>query len=788
MRTRLNAVSHALALTVGLLCLSALTAAESPPTSLQNPKAVVFHDFMKMQPPGAVRGLAGTNTWYLRTKARFMATADNVLHLGAGGEWPDLTYAPKLKGRYNLYIGMRAASQNTHLQVKTDAMTQYATVRLKPHDPVHVNYDILWAADVPMDGRIIEIHAVGGNIYLDYLSFVPVEHDRKNPEISEFVALESRRDNTDLASYLAEHDRRSYRASTPMPPLRPESRKRGFVLFNRPWMDLVFPSAIPATDAGSVELVCRAARGEYEPVTFALRALRDLDSLSVVLDQAPTAGAATLPPEAIDIRRVRCLHKRTTRYTGRSEYMNMPMYAESVGAHSVGKGTTQAYWVTVHIPDDAPAGTYTGRIALREGSRTVATIPLCITVYPFALAPLQDINFGMYYAPRSAPVSDEDRQVVLNAFRDMHDHGLNSVAWFLPLDAPITGEYPDIAIDFDNASVTMAMDAFRQSGMDGDFLWCYRTFTPQIGHLLPDEQAYEQAHVAITTAILAEARKRKWPRIFFQPLDEVPSHRSQFPALLRELRCLEKAGATTEHDHLWLKTNRGNVVQDGIDQCAPLIDIFTLRYSGKPIFYVDPWQEITRQAQAMHKMLYTYNINNGLAISELESMRFGAGWFFRSVGNGCRGYYLWTWQRGTGSFYNDFDGSTDWVQNYPESPRRWKTSGGPALYWEALREGIDDLKYIQHLERLIQTAQIGPGRKVAATEAAALLTSLAGSIDVEKLQHDCAFLECQWERSGRDEDGARWAGGRFQLPNGWTFERYDEARRAIADMIARLSQ
>ena len=115
-------------------------------------------------------------------------------------------------------------------------------------------------------------------------------------------------------------------------------------------------------------------------------------------------------------------------------------------------------------------------------------------------------------------------------------------------------------------------------------------------------------------------------------------------------------------------------------------------------------------------------------------------------------------------------------------------AGGPALYWEALREGIDDLKYIQHLERLIQTAQIGPGRKVAATEAAALLTSLAGSIDVEKLQHDCAFLECQWERSGRDEDGARWAGGRFQLPNGWTFERYDEARRAIADMIARLSQ
>ena len=246
-------------------------------TSLQNPNAVIFHDFMKMQPPGAVQTSSRTNTWYLRTKATFMAVADDVLHLGDGGEWPDLIYDPGLKGRYDLYIGMRAASQKSQLQIRTDTMKEYATVRLKPHDPVHVNYDMLWAANVAMDGRTIELHAVGESVYLDYLSFVPVEHDRKPPEVSAFVTLEPRLENTDLASYLAEHDRRTYRDPTPLPALRPESQKRGFVLFSRPWMDLVFPNAIPATDAGSIELVCRAARGEYEPVTISLE-LFDLES------------------------------------------------------------------------------------------------------------------------------------------------------------------------------------------------------------------------------------------------------------------------------------------------------------------------------------------------------------------------------------------------------------------------------------------------------------------------------------------------------------------------------
>ncbi|MBT3379316.1 MAG: hypothetical protein HN742_32475 [Lentisphaerae bacterium] len=786
MNTRQNIASCALILAPGLLCLSPLLAA--PPTSLRNPKAVVFHDFLELQPPGAVQTSSRMDTWYLRTEAEFMATADNVLHLGDGGEWPDLIYTPGVKGRYNLYIGMRATGQGCHLQIKTDTMTQYASVRLKPHDPVHVNYDILWATNVPMDGRTIEIHPVSGSIYLDYLSLVPVAHDRENLTLSEFVTLEPKRENTDLASYLAEHDERTYRDPSPMPALHPDSRERGFVLFSRPWMDLVFPNAIPADDPGSVELACRAARGEYEPMVLALRALRDLESLSIVLEKSPVNGQAPLPPEAIDIRRVRCLRKRTTQYSRRSEYMDMPTYAETIAPHSVGKDATQAYWITAHIPDHTPAGTYTGQLAVREGDRTVAAVPLRITVYPFTLAPLKDTNFGMYYAPRSAPSSAEDRQLVLDAFRDMHNHGLNSVAWFLPLDAPITGDFPTIELDFDSASIAIAMDAFHQSGMNGDFLWCYQTFMPQIGHLLPDEEAYEQAHVAITSAILAEARKRKWPRVIFQPYDEVPSHPGTFPALLRELRCLKKAGATTEHDHLWLKTNRADIVQKGIDQCAPLIDVFTLRYSAKPIFYVDSWQEITRKAQAMGKTLYTYNINNGLAISELESMRFSSGWFFRSVGTGCRGYYLWTWQRGTGSFYNDFDGSTDWIQNYPESPRRWKAAGGPALYWEALREGIDDLKYIQHLERLLQATQTDPGRRAAAQEAAKTLAGLASSIDIEALQNRCVFLECQWERSGKDEDGTRWAEGRFQLPNGWTFETYDDARRTVADMITQLSQ
>ncbi len=52
---------------------------------------------------------------------------------------------------------------------------------------------------------------------------------------------------------------------------------------------------------------------------------------------------------------------------------------------AVPPGRLQAIWVEVCVPRSAPAGRYAGAVAVLEGGRTFARIPLRLTVWPFAL-------------------------------------------------------------------------------------------------------------------------------------------------------------------------------------------------------------------------------------------------------------------------------------------------------------------------------------------------------------------------------------------------------------------
>jgi len=167
----------------------------------------------------------------------------------------------------------------------------------------------------------------------------------------------------------------------------------------------------------------------------------------------------------------------------------------------------------------------------------------------------------------------------------------------------------------------------------------------------------------------------------------------------------------------------------------------------------------------------------------METLRFSAGWFFRSLGAGCTGYYLWAYQCPANDPYLDLDGDTDWILQYPPASDR---KGGPALHWEAFREGIDDLRYIATLERLIEAHRHDARTTTLVVEAEKLLHDLAGSLDVARIQRDCVFLESAWDKAETLPDGRRVAEGRFRLPSGWTFERYDEAREAVAEFVTKI--
>jgi len=104
----------------------------------------------------------------------------------------------------------------------------------------------------------------------------------------------------------------------PMPELSQADRDRGWVLFHRPWAEVVWPNTLPRAEEINPEVRIFATPGEYEPVTFCVNLLRDAGDLTVeTTDVGPVAA------DTIDIRHVRYMRARPN-YVGMGLYRVAP--------------------------------------------------------------------------------------------------------------------------------------------------------------------------------------------------------------------------------------------------------------------------------------------------------------------------------------------------------------------------------------------------------------------------------------------------------------------------------
>ncbi|MBQ7649532.1 MAG: DUF4091 domain-containing protein, partial [Victivallales bacterium] len=208
--------------------------------------------------------------------------------------------------------------------------------------------------------------------------------------------------------------------------------------------------------------------------------------------------------------------------------------------------------------------------------------------------------------------------------------------------------------------------------------------------------------------------------------------------------------------------------------------------------------------ERLGKELWSYNIDNALTFSQTSMKRFAFGWFFRTLGSKTRGQMVWAYNHWGSSPYSDLDSATDWMYCYPKVK---DSPGGFCIDFEAMREGVDDLRYITTLEKRIEAARKA-GRNTDSAEK--LIAQLNGSFDFgEGFTSKSVFLnssfEKQWAADGRglfSESVVRlrmewgldnlpvglFCTGRFNLPIGWSFEDYHNARERIAEEIIRIDK
>ena len=620
-----------------------------------------------------------------------------------------------------------------------------------------------------MDGAEIKIASSAAFAYLGNIKFVPAESKKEwrmdpvgkvtsGPKITEenLAGIREKEVNSKIENgYFKELN---YIEKRPVPQPAEQSIKRGFMLFEQPWMELLFKNSVPFADTGKVELKTSLAPGEFEPVTLGVRAIRDLPCVTLRMSKPFTDGIRA------DIAVVESIPKRTSNYCSASEFIVAPQYLEKKDSVDIKASQTRQFWITLHAPENLKPGNYQAELELASGG-SVEKIPVTACVYDLKLRPVEGYDIGFWIG-----FGGRDKESIEQQVKSLIDHGMTSFVAgnFFDVKGNKTENY---TIDFNSSTATLIAEACKKYNLRGNMI------------VAVDTLIKGDAFTRLVKEFDDHANRNQWPKRLYTTYDEVPSHPHIFPAFTKSIKALHEAGFPVMADHIWYKTSRP--LQKEIDLATPYIDVFANRFSTRRLFYVDSWEEMEDEALKRGKKLYAYNSNNALTFAQPGAMRFAGGWFFRSIAKNTTGHLIWAFNTSTSHPYTDLDGdTTDWLYIYPPHGKR---NGGPAIDFEAFREGVDDLRYILTLEYEIAAARKS-GFNTQANAAETVMNTLKNSFDKKTFCEKSVFLDSKWAERELGKDGKIYVSGELNIPIGWTLADYAKAREKMAAEIVKLQK
>lgn len=594
-----------------------------------------------------------------------------------------------------------------------------------------------------------------------------------------------------------EPTRIEYVDNTPMPRVTADEQRRGYVLFSRSYLRLIFPNTVPIATEKVASLSLRACRGEREPVVLAVRALRALRGVKVAVSGLRGEGGATIPAASADVRRVRYLERQGQSRWGpfADGLMTVPQYLARRGAIDVPAETCQPYWLTVHVPENARVGRYRGEVTVSADNAETASVPLEVEVLPFTLSPPPGVHFGMYSKFWETP------GYLDTIYADMRDHGMTTVGLSTALGAELTMQDGAAHVAWDgNSRLERAMAAYVKAGFTEPVLWLMGRDVAALclkqGELESD--TFATCYRQIIEQILARGKQLGWPEIIFQPVDEPFEHTDRMPLARRCLQILKQIpGVRTEEDG---HNGRPEMLDDETYQLCDVLAMHDGPVTVRRTYDAEKWQAFLEKARRDGKQLWFYNID--LTGWHPEPLRFMYGFGLWQSGGPdpagaarpdrrarvATGVIQWCYQVGVpeddpGRAYRN-PGSL--LYYYPPTDDE---PGGPCIAWEAIREGVDDYKYLHRLHTLVERAKES-GSAEAATTAERLWSHVEGKLAGIDFGA-CEGSAAQGDWTGDKDiapDGRRLVSGDHKIANGWSFDDYDALRKHIADGIVTLER
>ncbi len=510
----------------------------------------------------------------------------------------------------------------------------------------------------------------------------------------------------------------------PTPALTAEEQARGYLLFQRPIMEPVYPNTQPLGHERLERLVAFATPGEFEPLTFSLYPVRDLGNLRV-RSSSLSGKAGEIPASEISVRLVTYWNIGYPRYTSRDTYRRTPELLERVTVHTSPARECQRYWILVHVPADAKPGIYRGNVTVwdDEGERA-AQIPVEFRVLDFSLRRDPAKHYSVYYYVRNRTQYHDKpesfvRKASENEYRAMLEYGLDMVPT----------QYLQ-CLDGETFTVRNAEDLDRllQMGFTGPVPLAagnaieriYRDMTPggqRRSHWrtekMPPPEFYERV-TELFRAFEVERKARGWPEFVCCPLDEVAATHKEFGA--KVYGAVRAAGIRTY-------ITKNPIASDAVAY-QPYVDV----WCSQP--YSTPYEKIVAQDRYEYWSYPNHNageIKDRRVMCKGGRMTYGFG-FWRS------GYttlipWHWSWTPGDDQF--------DYLRGSRSGCGQRLTDDGeviPAIYWECFREGNDDARYLYTLQQVVfeREGARDPECRRAVEEAKSLLQETWDAIHVQQ--------------------------------------------------------
>ena len=536
------------------------------------------------------------------------------------------------------------------------------------------------------------------------------------------------------ADVLAEWKHLPPRQAEPRPAPTPVERKRGFLVYRRPWATPVWPDSAPRREECDPVLRAFAAPGEHEPLTVTVLPLRELADVRVDVSPLVAADGRRIHAEDVGVRRVRYQHVRPN-YSTHGVYYRAPDLLMPPGLCPPGATAGQGlrFWIDVRPGPHTPPGIYRGTAQVRVDRKPAAEVPIVFRVLPIKLQQDNSLVYGTYYRhpydmARRAPDAFSRRWWERKAeceFADMAAHGLNAFVGGIGGRMDKSGRW---MMDFD--ALGAKIDLARRHGFDKPVI-CHiptssiwrKHMTGQTGsHLrlvkeLPPKGFFEDM-TRLVAAIEAGRKRRGWPELLYYPIDEPGRHEAAVRLMVEVLKAIRRVPGVRTYV-------TADPAHEAFAPMRPHVDVWCCQP-----FSVPREQVLADAKKGVAYWCYPNHIagENDHTPAAGARMTYGFG-LWRS---GFKALTPWIYQSVVSDPWNYLDGSAMDFFN------RTGDDGRPiaCVLWEAYREGIDDLRYVTTLRRWIARAREA-GLAKEADRAAAELKFVWEAIEVqEKYKHD----------------------------------------------------